>query len=222
MLEGSLVERDGPGRRRMPAGAARVSPAGDEHDLEVGQERKLRCLILSIAPECFDDPRDPLPHDRRYVSGPGVRDLAGRLRTELRSLDDASPLSLEMLGIEAAALGTGSPSPHLERTPRWLERVRDRIRDDHRSVPTLAELADDAGVSRAHLARTFRARYGYTIGQFVRGQRLETARQLILTTETPLATVAFQAGFADQSHMTRLVGSRFGCPPGRLRILQSR
>ena len=217
IIEGTLVERDGRRRRRMPAGAGRLSPAGDTHELAVGDGRPLRCLVLSIAPDGFDESDETLRDGRRYVAGPGVSDLARRLLAELRLLDDVSPIALEMLATEAAALGAGSPGSRVGPTPPWLEHVRDRVRDDLRLVPTLADLARDAGVSRAHLARTFRMRYGYTIGSFVRGQRLETARRLILHTELPLATVAYQAGFADQSHMTRLVRSRFGIPPGRLR-----
>jgi AraC family transcriptional regulator len=128
-----------------------------------------------------------------------------------------SPVCLELLALEAAALNANPHRLETLATPGWLERVRDRVRDDTRAVPTLAELANDAGVSRAHLARMFRARFGCTIGQYVRGQRLEVARRLILRTETPLSAVAFEAGFADQSHMTRSVTMRFGAPPGRLR-----
>jgi len=226
VVAGTLLERDGRGGRRMPAGSARLSPAGDAHDLAIAGGDSLRCLVVSIAPDALAGAGVSSPDGRRYAEGAGVAQLAQRLLAELRSLDDASPVSLEMLGLEAMALagdGRGArgigdaPIERVGPAPRWLERVRERVRDDLRSVPTLAELAREAGVSRAHLARTFRARYGYTVGQFVRGERLERARRLILRTDTPLATVAFEAGFADQSHMTRLVGSRFGLPPGRLR-----
>lgn len=225
VVAGTLVERHGRDRRRVQAGGGRLSPAGDTHELSVGDGRRLRCLVVSIAPGALDFPDGFAPEGRRYLDGPGVAGLARRLLDELASPDDASPISLEMLGIEAAALAgvPGVPGPSRDRvgtTPPWLERVRERVRDDLRSVPTLDELARDAGVSRAHLARAFRRRYGYTIGQFVRGERLETARRLLLRTKTPLATVACEAGFADQSHMTRLVGSRFGHPPGRLRALR--
>jgi AraC family transcriptional regulator len=217
VIEGVLNERDRRRWRRLSAGAGRLSPPGDMHHLSIGDSQPLRCLILSIDAESLGESGKHVADARRYVTGPGVSELASRLLCELGSLDDASPISLEMLGLEAAALTDGAPGPRIDALPSWLERVRDRVRDDLRSVPTLEELARDAGVSRSHLARTFRARYGYTIGQFVRGQRLETARRLVLRTDLPLATVAYQVGFADQSHMTRLFGSRFGQPPGRLR-----
>lgn len=216
VIEGLLIEWDGGRVRRMPAGTGRLSPAGDEHRLAVGPNG-VRCLVLDVAPEFLDASEAAFPEDRRCVTGPAVNDVARRLVGELHGADDVSPVCLELLAIEVAALARPSPGSATSSTPDWLERVRDRIRDDLRSVPTLAELARDVGVSRARLARMFRARYGYTIGQYVRGQRLEVARRLILHTETPLSTVAYEAGFADQSHMTRTISSRFGAPPGRLR-----
>lgn len=217
VIDGTLLERDGRRRHRLANGSGRISPAGDAHELAILDDRPLRCLVLSLAPECLGDTGGTASDSRRYIAGPGVTDLAGRLLGELRVLDDSSPISLEMLALEAVALT--SPNERIDATPSWLRRVRERVLDDLRSVPSLEELARDAGVSRAYLARTFKGRYGLTIGQFVRSQRLDTARRLILQTEMPLASIAYEAGFADQSHMTRLVGSRFGLPPGRLRAL---
>lgn len=203
----------------MPASSGRLSPAGDEHQLAVGPHG-VRCFVLEIAGDFLDASETAFPEDRRHVTGSVVSDVVRRLAGEMRAADDVSPVCLELLAIEVAALASPSPGPALFATPDWLERVRDRIRDDLRSVPHLVELARDVGVSRAHLARMFRTRYGYTIGHYVRMQRLEAARRLILDTETPLSTVAYEAGFADQSHMTRAISSRFGAPPGRLRTSQ--
>jgi AraC family transcriptional regulator len=216
VIGGALLEHEGTGHRRMAAGTARLSPAGDEHRLSVSGSG-VRCLVLSVAHDFIEGSGTSFPEERVYVDGPAIADLARRFVDELRVPDDVSPVCLELLALEAAALNANPHRLVTLATPGWLERVRDRVRDDTRAVPTLAELASDAGVSRAHLARMFRARFGCTIGQYVRGQRLEVARRLILRTETPLSAVAFEAGFADQSHMTRSVTMRFGAPPGRLR-----
>lgn len=217
VLGGTLIERDGRRPNRMPAGVARLSPAGDAHDLAVGDGSPLRCLVLSVDAAVIDDPRGLARDGRRYCEGPGVRSLAERMLGELRADDDASPISLEMLAIETAALGWHARGPVVSETPPWLVRVCERLRDDPNTLPALDELAHEAGVGRSSLARAFRLRYGCTIGQYVRSRRLEVARRLVLGSETPLATVALESGFADQSHMTRLFAARFGMPPGRLR-----
>lgn len=216
VLEGSLREYDGSQLRTMSRATGRLSPGGDEHRMSVGPDG-VRCIVLSVDDEFVVSSGVGLPDERRYLQGDGFAGIGRRLAAELNHSDDVSPVCLELLALETTVLADGSrPSPSGS-APGWLVRVCERVRDDLRSVPSLAELAADAGVSRAHLARVFRARYGCTIGQYVRRQRIEVARRLLLGTDLPLASIAFQAGFSDQSHMTRTIGTRFGRPPGRLR-----
>lgn len=215
VLDGVLVEHEGRAPRPLRPGDLRLSPAGDEHRLSVGPGG-VHCLVVSVSPDCLQHAGFGPLEDRRYLDGIRPSNLAKRLLDELQVVDDVSPISLELLVLETLAL-RAVPTPPPARPPGWLRRVRERLVDDFRTTPTLAELAHEAGVGRATLARHFRATYGCTIGQFLRLRRLETARRLILESDLPLATVARRAGFADQSHMTRLIGSRFGVPPGRLR-----
>ena len=68
----------------------------------------------------------------------------------------------------------------------------------------------------AHLARRFRARFGESVGSYARNARLDWAAAR-LRSDAPLARIACEAGFADQSHFTRAFGRRFGVAPGRYR-----
>lgn len=219
VIDGALIEGNRGRSRWLTPGMGRLSPGGDAHRLAVGGETSLRCLILEMEPGFLENSGIPLLDSRQYVTGRGVVDLSRRLVAELVSGDDASPISLEMLAIEAVALGRTAGGGKVDPAPGWVDRVLQRLLDDLRAVPTLAELSVIAGVSRAHLARGFRAHFGCTVGQYVRGRRLDAARRLILRSDLPLALVAWEAGFSDQSHMTRLVSARFGHPPARMRAL---
>ena len=82
---------------------------------------------------------------------------------------------------------------------------------------TLDELAAVAGVHRAHLVRSFRARYGVSIGVYVRRERIRWAARALRHSDAPLAEIALRAGFADQSHFTRTFVKHMGVSPGRYR-----
>jgi AraC-like DNA-binding protein len=94
-----------------------------------------------------------------------------------------------------------------------LEPIRQRLADDLQRTPTLAELAQLAGVSRFQLLRRFAAAYGCTPHAWLVQQRAERARTLIAR-RMALADAAAASGFADQSHMTRLFTRQFGFTPG--------
>jgi AraC-like DNA-binding protein len=94
--------------------------------------------------------------------------------------------------------------------------VRERLSDDRAPVPTLDELGRLVGLSRYQVLRRFEKVYGVPPHAWLLRRRVERARVLIRGGAT-LATAAQQAGFADQSHMTRAFVRQFGFTPGAWR-----
>ena len=72
---------------------------------------------------------------------------------------------------------------------------------------TLDDIARAAGVSRFHVIRLFRRAYGMTPFQYRRRLRLQRAEEL-LRAGLRAVDVAFEVGFADQSHMCAAMRSR--------------
>jgi AraC-like DNA-binding protein len=91
--------------------------------------------------------------------------------------------------------------------------VRERLAADLLAPPTLSELAALVGASRFQLLRRFAAQYGCTPHAWLLQQRAERVRGLVRQGAT-LADAAAAAGFADQSHMTRIFMRQFGFTPG--------
>lgn len=216
VLAGAMSERTDRGARWLGPGEGRASPAGDRHDLRLGAAG-LHCLIVhAMAPAVADTGFSA--DGRTYLDGSHLRDLGEALAGEVRHLDDVSPIAIEMLTAELAAVfaraASGRPTTAV---PPWLTALRERLADDPGSPPTLEELANVAGVSRAHVARAFRDHFGCTVGDHLRAIRARRARELLLHTDVPLARVAYRAGYADQSHMTREARLWLGTTPGRLR-----
>jgi AraC family transcriptional regulator len=96
------------------------------------------------------------------------------------------------------------------------------VQDNFTTVFSLQEVADVAGVHSAHLSRVFRQKMGCTVGEYVRRLRFEFACQQVLSTEKPLCEVAYEAGFADQSHFHRVFLGHVGITPFNYRKLHRR
>jgi AraC family transcriptional regulator len=161
-----------------------------------------------------------LDHPANYESGPPVW-LAQRLFQEHRRNDDVSPLAAEGLALELLAeCSRGSAELPRVRPPAWLDRVNQLLHDCLAQNLSLEEIAAVAGVSADHLARSFRRCHGCTIGEHVRRLRVEFACRRLAVSETPLAQVALDAGFADQSHLTKVFKRYMGVTPAAFRKLQ--
>ena len=81
---------------------------------------------------------------------------------------------------------------------------------------SLAELAALSGISRFQLLRSFAGELGITPHAYLIQRRVRLARNLLASGQTP-AQAAIQAGFADQSHMTRAFMRQLGITPARYR-----
>jgi len=81
---------------------------------------------------------------------------------------------------------------------------------------SLAELAALSGVSRFQLLRGFSREVGITPHAYLIQRRVVLAQRFLAQGQTPVQA-ALQAGFSDQSHMTRAFVRRVGVTPGRYR-----
>jgi len=112
-----------------------------------------------------------------------------------------------------STLGDSLREPTQGLTQKQLQRVIDRIRDQLGEDLSLETLAQEAGFSPYHFARLFRQATGESPHKFVLRQRVERARQLLKETDAPLAQVALESGFANQSHLTQAFKRHLGLTP---------
>lgn len=102
-----------------------------------------------------------------------------------------------------------------------IAQVRDYIRMYFRRDITVADLAIVAGMSRTHLTRAFSAVYHTPPHVYLNSVRVAHACTLIRG-GMPLAAVALECGFADQSHLTRRFKGSVGVTPSGWRDRMTR
>jgi len=122
--------------------------------------------------------------------------------------------ALERLVARHAA-PTGA-SCKLARNEARMQQVRDLLAARIAENVSLDDLAQAADVSRFHLIRLFRRRYGVTPFAYQRNLRVERVRDALRYGE-PLAEAAAELGFADQSHLGRVFRAVMGATPGQYR-----
>jgi AraC-like DNA-binding protein len=93
-------------------------------------------------------------------------------------------------------------------------RVRDLIAARPARRPTIEELEHLSGLDRWSLARQFRWAFGTSPSRFRTLRQLDAVRRSVRR-GSRLAESALQAGFADQSHMSRQFKLAYGLTPAR-------
>ncbi len=125
---------------------------------------------------------------------------------EAREVFERAPQRLgELLACAAPQAGAALPD--------WQGELLRRMAQDEREI---AELARELGVSAEHASRALGRSFGMSPRALRREARWRRALQL-LGAPMALAQVAAAAGFADQSHLHRIVVAHAGCTPLQLR-----
>ncbi len=169
---------------------------------------------------------DLLPEERRKgveLARPALRDPA--LATGviglfgLFAMDRPDPLAVEQdlvrVLVPLFARYGSRPAPRRGPPPPVARALR-RLEEAPEEAVTLAELAGLSGVSRFQLLRGFARSVGTTPHAYLVQQRVRLARRLLAAGSGPAAAAA-EAGFADQSHMTRAFVRQYGVTPARYR-----
>jgi AraC family transcriptional regulator len=231
LLRGALEVSFASGRRLVvdasEAAGALVLPPGPPHHGRAGAEGARMLFVMPAADRVamMGTSASDVFADPSWWRMPRVALLGRGLLRELAVADDAASLALEGLTLElmSALVRRRGESVHPGPPPAWLRRVREALDDRYGERELrIADLAAIAGVDPAHLARRFRAHYGTTAGAYLREIRVQRAADALVRSAVPLAQIALDSGFADQSHFTRVFRTVYGVTPLRWRALHGK
>ena len=145
-----------------------------------------------------------------------------RLSLILEGVDSKDLTTTLGMGLRALALFNEIATPEVsekripERSGLCEEAMAWMGENLHRAVG-MGQVANHLGVTRRTLERHFRKETGLSPGAFLIRSRVERARSLIETTDMPMKSVAFAAGFSSPQQMIYDFNRHTGMPPSRFR-----
>lgn len=98
-----------------------------------------------------------------------------------------------------------------------LQRVMEAVRADLARAWTVAELAPAANLSQAQLFRRFRQRTGTTPIDWLRHERVNAAKRLLMVTDEHIGKIAARCGYPDPFHFARDFKKLVGVTPSEFR-----
>jgi AraC family transcriptional regulator len=135
----------------------------------------------------------------------------------------AGRIFLESIGIALAAhllthYANKRVAPRIPRAsmPKYLlDRALEFIDENLGNNLSLAEVSAIVEMSPYHFCRLFKRSTGLSPIQYVKRERIQTARRLLAEHRLSLVEVALQLGFSDQSHFTRTFRAEVGVTPSQ-------
>jgi AraC family transcriptional regulator len=106
-----------------------------------------------------------------------------------------------------------APSDVQRKIARVTEFVQSQL---HRSMQ-LEEIAAVVDLSVSQLSNLFRKALGQPPHRFIINLRVARARELLATSDLPIAEIALACGFSHQEHMTRILRREIGLTPAAYR-----
>jgi len=186
-------------------------------------------LSIRMSPELIHDTAEALGAPggrvdiapRLSVRDPLIEHVVRALAAELAAPAPAARLYADGLAVALASrlLQGFSMTPWRPRqtlSKPQLRRIVDYVEANLEAELTLSELAAVAGVSVPHLTTLFRRTMGRSVHRYVVERRVQRARSLLLAGERSIAQVAFEVGFAHQSHLARWMKRLLGVTPAAL------
>jgi AraC-like DNA-binding protein len=154
-----------------------------------------------------------------------VRHLGSSLLEALHRQDEANQLFVDhtMLALTAHVAQTYGGlrrSTELARggLASWqVKRACEKLESDLGGKVPLEQIAAEFDLSVSHFSRAFRVSTGLPPHQWLLRQRVNTAKELMSVRDLPLSEIAISAGFANQSHFTRVFSSVVGVSPAAWR-----
>jgi AraC family transcriptional regulator len=198
-----------------------LRPAQAEHHDEIGPGGAL-FLCVDIAPAYWAGLADAgLRLQRRAFDARPMSCVALRLLREVCDKRAGWPAVAESLLNELVDEYVASSTRTRRSQPRWLSPVLERLHAAP-EAESLSAVAAALDLHPVHVSRMFKQHLGVTVSQYLRVLRVQRAARALLESREPLAALAEDHGFADQSHMTRELSRATSWSPAKLRCACAR
>jgi AraC family transcriptional regulator len=220
VLRGDYLEADRGRLDELRPFTAVFNPAGAAHSTVIGPSGA--CLFTIEL--CAGNLRYlgiSLPRRTTFDRGAGAMLWPGLRLYSAFKTQTVEPAALESHILEAHVLEmlgaiTGFEEPE-ETAPRWFGRVKERLHEGFHEPLRMRDLAREAGVHPVHLARVFRKIEKRTPVEYQQRLQVRAVCELLRDPDWPLAIIAAECGFADQSHFTRIFRRMMGTTPAQFR-----
>lgn len=193
-----------------------ANPGGYVYRMLYPDPEYLRVVAEDISGKASDVPFFPYPVVPDESLAALIRDLHMVLGGSAPRLEREVRLRMALAALIRRHADDRPPPRPFGEEPQAVAWARELLEAHADQDVSLSQLAMETGLSPFHLTRVFHKAVGMPPHAYLDQVRVARAKQL-LASGLPIAQVAAEAGFADQSHLTRRFKRLVGATPGQYR-----
>lgn len=185
--------------------------------------------VMTLASEFLDQNLFPSEGLRARLDLPavlplpaGLQNLAEQLYREYGCRDFGHAqmlrgLALSLTAAAARAIADDQDAASHSLASPLFARFEALVERDFRQRRTLADYAGELAVSATHLNRIAHQATGQSASALIKARVLREARRLLIYTNLTAAQIAYELGFNDPAHFSRVFANGTGMPPRKFR-----
>jgi AraC family transcriptional regulator len=179
-------------------------------------------LHIDIDPKWFEqyDVKAPRPNGFVELRSPDLKVLFTRLLIDSRLSGSEQKLSIETALVQAFNAMLRLKEYTTETQPAWQQKIKELLYAKWNEPVSLLSLAAQVQLHPVYLCQQFPKVFHCTIGEYIRQIKIEKATEWLMQHSTvSLTSLAYDCGFADQSHFIRIFKKQMGYTPLHFRKL---
>jgi len=153
------------------------------------------------------------------LANPDLKFLFYKLFAETKINDASSTLSIQGLLLQTLSQMVRNEQYSISKKPAWVYSINEILNEQFTDALTLEYLSAATGIHPVHLSREFPKYFNCSFGEYIRKLKTERSLSLLANKRIDLTAIAYECGFADQSHFTRCFKAINGITPSTYRRL---
>jgi AraC-like DNA-binding protein len=178
--------------------------------------KKYKPLFTSDTPLIFRGIGDLSEEIRSLISLSGKSDAISPVLRLALLVDRLSERKYEKL--RSVINSDKHVSPELMRDDTRLTIINEIITSKFADDLDMNRIAEDLYVSRRHLDRLVKSRFGSTIRELINDNRLDLAEKMLRSTSDSVEKISSDAGFSSKESFRRAFLKKYGLSPSEYRI----
>ncbi len=126
-------------------------------------------------------------------------------------------LSLHIQDYNKQSQGVALPTSLVKSELKRIRQLGNKILKDPSRDYNLDDLSAECGLSQAKLQDGFKFLFTRTVTEYIRHVRLESARELMRTTDLNISQIVYSIGFTSRSYFSKIFKEKYGVTPNQFK-----